>query len=69
MLLLLVCSMSRRGDCHDNAVSESFFQLLKCERMKRKIYPTHDAFRSSVFDYIESMTPSAGMDPTEDSLR
>lgn len=31
-------SMSRRGYCHDNAVAESFFSLLKTERIKRKIY-------------------------------
>ena len=30
----LVASMSRRGNCHDNAVAESFFQLLKRERIK-----------------------------------
>lgn len=49
----LECSMSRRGNCHDNAVAESFFQLLKRERIKRKIYPTRDAARADVFDYIE----------------
>ena len=49
----IVCSMSRRGNCHDNAVAESFFQLLKRERIKRKIYLTRDAARSDVFDYIE----------------
>jgi putative transposase len=32
--------MSRRGNCHDNAVAESFFQLLKRERIKKKIYGT-----------------------------
>ena len=46
-------SMSRRGNCHDNAVAESFFQLLKRERIKRKIYATRDEARSDVFDYIE----------------
>lgn len=45
--------MSRRGNCHGNAVAESFFQLLKRERIKRKIYLTRDAARSDVFDYIE----------------
>lgn len=49
----LVCSMSRRGNCHDNAVAESFFQLLKRERIKRKIYSTRDEARAEVFDYIE----------------
>lgn len=46
-------SMSRRGNCHDNAVAESFFQLLKRERIKRKIYPTREDARRDVFDYIE----------------
>ncbi|MCU1720059.1 IS3 family transposase [Pseudomonas sp. 5P_5.1_Bac1] len=49
----LVASMSRRGNCHDNAVAESFFQLLKRERIRRKIYTTREDARSDVFDYIE----------------
>lgn len=49
----LVCSMSRRGNCHDNAVAESFFQLLKRERIKRKIYATREDATSDVFNYIE----------------
>lgn len=46
-------SMSRRGNCHDNAVAESFFQLLKRERIKRRIYPTREDAKTDVFDYIE----------------
>ena len=46
-------SMSRRGNCHDNAVAESFFQLLKRERIKRKTYTTREDARTDVFDYIE----------------
>ncbi|GHC16428.1 putative transposase [Aidingimonas halophila] len=45
--------MSHRGNCHDNAVAESFFQLLKRERIKRRIYSTRETARSDVFDYIE----------------
>ena len=45
--------MSRRGNCHDNAVAESFFQLLKRERIRRHIYSTREAARSDVFNYIE----------------
>ncbi len=41
----LVCSMSRRGNSHDNAVAESFFQPLKRERFKRKTYAARDAAR------------------------
>ena len=46
-------SMSRRGNCHDNAVAESFFQLLKREQIKRKTYTTREEARTDVFDYIE----------------
>ncbi|ELC7117921.1 IS3 family transposase [Salmonella enterica] len=46
-------SMSRRGNCHDNAVAESFFQLLKRERVKKKIYGAREEARSDIFDYIE----------------
>lgn len=49
----LVASMSRRGNCHDNAVAESFFQLLKRERIRRKAYCDRDAARRDVFEYIE----------------
>ncbi len=49
----MVPSISRRGNCHDNAVAESFFGVLKKERIKRRIYPTREAARSDVFDYIE----------------
>ena len=46
----LVSSMSRRGNCHDNAVAESFFQLLKRERIKRRIYVTREGAKSDVFN-------------------
>ena len=46
-------SMSRRGNCHDNAVAESFFNLLKRERIRRKTYKTRADARQDVFDYIE----------------
>jgi putative transposase len=49
----LVASMSRRGNCHDNAVAESFFQLLKRERIRRRIYADREEARRDVFDYIE----------------
>lgn len=39
----LDASMSRRGNCHDNAVAESVFQLLKRERIRRRTYPTREA--------------------------
>lgn len=46
-------SMSRRGNCHDNAVAESFFNLLKRERIRRRTYKTRDEARHDVLDYIE----------------
>lgn len=49
----LVPSMSRRGNCWDNAVAESFFSSLKKERIKRHIYATRQDAKSDVFDYIE----------------
>lgn len=45
--------MSRRGNCWDNAVVESFFSSLKKERIKKRIYKTRDLARADVFDYIE----------------
>lgn len=49
----IVHSMSRRGNCHDNAVAESFFNLLKRERIRRQIYQTRELARQDIFDYIE----------------
>ena len=50
----LIPSMSRRGNCWDNAVAESFFSSLKKERIKKRVYKTRDLARADVFDYIES---------------
>ena len=46
-------SMSRRGNCPDNPVVESFFQPLKRERVKRKAYNTRGEAREDIFNYIE----------------
>jgi putative transposase len=46
-------SMSRRGNCWDNAVAESFFSSLKKERIRKRIYKTRDLAKADVFDYIE----------------
>ncbi len=46
-------SMSRRGNCWDNAVAESFFSSLKKERVKKRVYKTRDLARADIFDYIE----------------
>ena len=49
----IVCSMSRKGDCWDNAVAESFFSTLKAERVHRTDYVSRSQARASVFEYIE----------------
>lgn len=45
--------MSRRGNCWDNAVAESFFGSLKRERVNRRNYRTIAEARADLFDYIE----------------
>lgn len=49
----LDASMSRRGNCHNNAVAQRFFQLLKREWIRRRTYLTRGAARQDVFEYIE----------------
>lgn len=48
-----ICSMSRRGNCWDNAAMESFFSTLETERLSKKHYRTRDDLRADVSDYIE----------------
>ncbi len=47
------CSMSGRGNCYDNAVVESFFGILKRERVNRVRYRTREEAKADVFEYIE----------------
>jgi putative transposase len=49
----VTCSMSRSGNCWDNAAMESFFSSLKTERVRKKLYRSRDQARADVFDYIE----------------
>jgi putative transposase len=49
----IVCSMSRRGNCYDNAVVESFFATLKTELVYRRHYRTRAEARASIFQWIE----------------
>ena len=49
----ITCSMSRRGDCWDNAAMESFFSTMKTERTSKRNYSTRDEARADVFDFIE----------------
>ena len=64
-----VTSMSRRGDCYDNAAMESFFGTLKAEWIGSKRYSDSDECRSDIFEYIESfyntrrIHTSLGMSP------
>lgn len=56
-------SMSRRGNCWDNAVAESFFSSLKKERIRKRIYKTQDLAQADIFDYIEVFTIERGATP------
>ena len=49
----MIASMSRTGDCWDNAVSESFFGTLKAEHVDHEDFATHDVAAASIGDYIE----------------
>jgi putative transposase len=49
----MVCSMSRKGDCWDNAAVESFFGTLKQELVNRCQFATRESARKQVFEYIE----------------
>jgi putative transposase len=49
----MVPSMSRRGNCYDNAVAESFFSSLKNELVHHCSFKTREEARTAVFEYIE----------------
>lgn len=49
----MISSMSRKGNCHDNAVAESFFANLKNELIYHRDFKTRDEARTAIFDYIE----------------
>jgi transposase InsO family protein len=48
-----ICSMSRKGNCWDNAPSESFFHTLKVELVHHRRYRTREAAKQDIFEYIE----------------
>jgi putative transposase len=50
----ILCSMSRKGNCYDNAVKESFFHTLKTELVHEAHYATRAMARASLFDYMET---------------
>jgi len=49
----IVASMSRKGDCWDNAVAESFFATIKAELIEHEAYATHDAVVAAIAEYID----------------
>lgn len=49
----MICSMSRKGECHDNAVAESFFHSLKAELIRDRTFSTRAEARQAIFEYIE----------------
>ena len=72
----IIASMSRTGDCWDNAVAESFFATLKAELTNAEHYPTRQAAIASIRDYLEKFYNDARrhshlgyMSPTEFELR
>jgi putative transposase len=48
----VICSMSRTGNCLDNAMAESFFATLKRELIDRQRWPTRAAARQAIFAWI-----------------
>ncbi len=49
----VVPSLGSRGDCFDNAITESFFATLECELLDRHVFRTHSQARTAIFDYLE----------------
>ena len=48
-----ICSMSRKGNCWDNAVAESFFHTLKSELVHHEDFETREEAEQAIFEYIE----------------
>jgi len=68
----LIPSMSRRGNCHDNAVAESFFATFKKRVPKCKIYSTREEAKAEIFNFIEMFynpikrhSHTSGISPTK----
>ncbi|GFP33004.1 putative transposase, partial [Candidatus Hakubella thermalkaliphila] len=49
----MLCSMSRKGNCYDNACAETFFSTIKCEMLYHKKYETREEAHMDIFWYIE----------------
>ena len=72
----LVPSMSRRGNCYDNAAMESFWSTLKLELVYRQLFVSHRQAQSEIFDYIEVFynrqrrhTSLGGLSPVDFELK
>jgi putative transposase len=50
----MICSMSRKGNCYENACSETFFSTIKCELLYNNKYLTREQARRDIFWYIET---------------
>lgn len=50
----IISSMSRKGNCWDNAVAEIFFKIIKSELIYHKVYYTKEEARQDIFEYIET---------------
>jgi transposase InsO family protein len=64
----IVQSLSRPGQCWDNAVAESFFATLKEELLYRGVWPTRDAAKRAIFEYVEVFYNRQRMHSTLDYL-
>jgi putative transposase len=53
MRIILMPSMSWRGNCWDHAVAESFLSTLKKEQIKKRIYTTREIATAEIYEYIE----------------
>jgi len=49
----ITCSMSRKGNCWDNAVAESFFATLEWELIEESDWHTHEQAKRAIFEYLE----------------
>jgi len=50
----VVPSLGSRGDCYDNAITESFFATLECELLDGQGFRTRTQARTAIFDYLEA---------------
>ncbi len=64
----IIQSMSRKGNCHDNAVAESFFHTLKTELTHHETYHTKEQAKRSIFEYIEVFYNRERMHSTNNNL-